>query len=98
MIVTLEGFLGLVFVSVSGAIIFVRLSRIQSFAQVCFSDAVVSEDCCSAQAALTGLVLCSPSRQIYIYDRLSGMAPALLLFMKLTTNLMEVPIQQLIRT
>ena len=44
---TLEGFLGLVFVSVSGAIIFVRLSRIQSFAQVCFSDSVVSEDCCS---------------------------------------------------
>jgi len=42
-LVTLEAFVGILFASMWGAIIFIRLSRIQSFAQVTFSDAIVSQ-------------------------------------------------------
>lgn len=42
-LVTLEAFVGILFASMWGAIIFIRLSRIQSFAQVSFSEAIVSQ-------------------------------------------------------
>jgi len=42
-LVTYEAFVGILFSSMWGAIIFIRLSRIQSFAQVSFSDPIVSQ-------------------------------------------------------
>ena len=51
-LISFEAFVGLVFASMWGAIIFIRLSRIQSFAQVSFSEAVVSPECYGSECLL----------------------------------------------
>lgn len=40
-VVTVEAFVGVLFASMCGAIVFAKISRVQSFAQVAFSDALV---------------------------------------------------------